>query len=219
MVCPKCQGAGHWQYGPYRQKICRQCGGKGKGKFLPVLRWNAGPDDLEEMRRTVASLPSNVRVQKSLRLVERGGAVTNGGSAIIVCGVHGEILQSTYGEHTSLGDHAVFFVKEALVIDYGQNHQKGDGDVSYVAIDPSAEQGIGVKAVKLWHFSDSGNIVTFPNNILGERTDIRFPTAAVKAAQGKARCYHCRVPFYAAGTTGQGLLDIKSGVDEWIRKD
>ena len=132
------------------------------------------------------------RIQRTVRLAEYGGGLAKTGHVQIVCGLQGEKLKPIE-RHSSFGaDHAVFFVREALVVNYHRRHGEGYGEVSLVEVVDEG-QHIALHRELLYRFVDSDDSV----EVWSDRTrSIQFPQAAVDAARKKANSYYCNEAFY-----------------------
>jgi hypothetical protein len=185
-ACTNCGGTGAM---PRHGDPCRRCNGTGRGHFVTALRWDA--PEVEQLREVLVHVPASRR-QTTIRVVESGGGHTNTGHAAIVAGLHGEPLPAVYGRPLCGEDHAVFYVHAAMIVQYRQHRGVGSGSVWLVAVGPD----YSVQQVELWRFSDGEDVIEIVNR---PDTSLEFPVAAVEAARRKARCYHCRSAFYAAG--------------------
>lgn len=90
--------------------------------------------------------------------------------------------------------HAIFFVFEALVVDYTHHRGVGSGRVTHVRVGPRLAE----EHVVLFRYSDVDAIT------VETETPIAFPSEALAAARRKACCYHCRSAHYALGRSAQG---------------
>lgn len=121
---------------------------------------------------------------------ERGGGCRKTGNAQIICNSDGTPKKPVYINrrgHLSNGDHALLILAPGDII-IQADHHRGDFEIFIMKIasigDETAEADI------IHHFS------------FGE-WDEEPPTylkTAIKAAQEKATCYHCRSPHYTAET-------------------
>jgi hypothetical protein len=193
--CELCKGTG--KYGRHEES-CRKCAGTGRAKFVIALRAEPAENQIEELSNLLDSIPQNdhIRIQRTIRVEESGGGMTNTGFAQIVCGLQGEKLTGFGGQARCGAPHATFYVHAALIVTYSQRRGQGSGVIQFIGIDRNAKHQLGIEKVPLWHFEDGQEEL----EILSERaTGFEFPSAAVSMAQAKARCYHCRSAYYASG--------------------
>jgi hypothetical protein len=164
------------------------------------MRWRADSDEVAELERVRdwARQHQPTRWDTTVQLCEVGGGLTNTGGAQIVAGLDGQPLPSVWGRATMDGPHAVFWVHAALVVSYGHHRGDGSGTVSLVGVDRAQPYHLGVVRQLLWEWTDGEDPVQVAD------TDLRFPVAAVAAARDKARTYHCRSAYYAAGRYAAG---------------
>jgi hypothetical protein len=192
-ACQLCEGTG--KYGRHVES-CRKCNGTGKAQFVLALRAEPqSKEQIEELTTLLDSIPQNSRVQRTVKLEETGGGLTNTGHATIICGLQGEPLVGFGGQSRCGAVHAMFYVHAALVVQYSQHRGEGSGTVELVGIDRTLN--LEIERVPLWRFTDSeeeGIEILSPERAQA----FEFPTAAVDAARKKARCYHCRSAFYVA---------------------
>ena len=100
---------------------------EGEGAPTYAIRANLDSDEkAEAMEQWLDAHPADIaRIQRTVRIAEYGGGLSKTGRAQIVCGVEGEKLKPI-ARHSSFGaDHAVFFVHEALVVNYHRRHGEG----------------------------------------------------------------------------------------------
>jgi len=209
--CPVCRGEGRLPRGD----ACRKCGGAGRAKLVEALRLDV--EEMEAAYEAVADYLDTVgddpeqRIQRTIRLVETGGGATNTGSAQIVAGMHGEKLVSMGGRGLCNGAHAVFFVHVALVINFSHHRGAGSGTVARVGVDRKARHHIGVESALLWRFTEAGWTGDIEATEAGRASALEFPDAAVEAAIGKSRDYHCRSAWYAAAGGASGPSGALTG--------
>ena len=205
--CNNCAGKGSL---PLHDSTCLRCGGIGRARFVHALRIEVDPQS-EWQRDTARSVlrgaPPGAHRQVLLRLEESGGGLTNTGHATIIAGMRGEPLRSVYGVPRCGAPHATFYVHCALVVQYSQARGVGEGTVTHIGVDRSAEHIVGVANRPLWRFRDGDEAV----EVLDRATQLAFPKAAVDAARRKARCYHCRSAFYADGGAARGPSGALTG--------
>lgn len=148
------------------------------------------------------------RWQVNVVLTEHGGGFSNTGDATIICGVDGKPLQSVGGLPKCGAAHARFFAHAALVVQYWQHRGNGFGTVSFIGIDRDARHRLGIVEKKLWSFDDNSEDLIVHDRM----PNIDIPRDAIKSAQSKARCYHCRSAFYATGSSAAGSNGPHTGV-------
>jgi hypothetical protein len=206
--CLVCDGTGALRRG----ERCRKCGGAGSARFVSCLRLDLSPTQypaaIGMLDRMIAdSIPW--RAQRTVRLAESGGGLTNTGRATIVAGLRGEPLASTGGRAACSEEHAIFYVHAAIVVSYSHHRGQGDGSISRVGVDRSARHHIGIETTELWRWSDGDpGIETTP---AGLRSRLDIPEAAIEAARAKARTYHCRSAFYVASGGAAGPSGALTG--------
>ena len=119
-------------------------------------------------------------------LWERGGGMTTTGKAVVVAGPEGDPKPAEYVRRRgslSNADHARIPVAPGDLV-VTTEHHRGDCDTRVYRI---AEIALGQARATLIHRFVLGRWDTEPTpGILN----------AVRAAEGKSRCYHCREPFY-----------------------
>jgi len=121
-------------------------------------------------------------------LSETGGGATNTGSSMIICGANGEPLKPLYvPKGICFGDHAIFVVRNGMyIIKHSHNREHDKVQVFKIL-------GIGSQ-------SDPDQVVTNekPDYVWedGDGNIREFLELAVKAANVKGYCYHCRAPHF-----------------------
>lgn len=121
-----------------------------------------------------------------VNITEHGGGYTSTGWATIVCGLKGERLKPYFiptRGHLACGDHAFFSLRGKFVV-VEANRKTTTVSIKYIS--PEMVNGKAkIIADKIWE------------GMLEELPDLYscFKEAAT-AALNKARCYHCRSPFY-----------------------
>lgn len=195
--CIACEGTGKL----FRDETCGKCSGKGKLKAITALRLFPDEKDLKKLTvDLLESLDNTYRVDRTIRLAESGGGLTNTGRANVVCGLHGEPLPSVWGRSRSNGTHAVFWVHAGMLISFAHRRGNGSGTVTFYGIDRTAPQWVGIHCVELWEFSISASDGLYDIRDVKASTmpTLKFPTDAVMAAWEKSCDYHCRSAYYVA---------------------
>jgi len=136
-------------------------------------------------------IPEEVLKRKFIVLIdchEEGGAMTNTGSATIVCSFRGKLLKPYYRPtkgHLSNGIHAYFSVPNAVVTITARSY---DSDISIVMHRAIVKNGIiDIEGKELW----SGEFEFLPKKFECYRD-------AIDAVVAKSNCYHCRRAYYVA---------------------
>jgi hypothetical protein len=196
--CHVCGGSGAL---PRRGDPCPRCAGSGTVDGIVALRADVPPDlerDATAMARDARA--ASARVQWTVRLAERGGGLTNRGSATIVAGVDGAPLASMGGRAVFGAEHAVFYAHVALVVVYSQSRGDGAGEIMKVGVDTSDSERVQVSRHTYWRFRDGEPDPEIAGDLeMYTRRSVAYPAAAVAAAYAKARDYHCRSAYYAIG--------------------
>ena len=135
-------------------------------------------------------ISGNITKNGYVSLWEKGGGSSNTGTATIICKANGDKPVAVYirrrghlsnDQHALIPVHVGYFVVETT-------HHRGDFQHTvYLITEISVKQGKG--CIKLEPISryDCGE------------WDEKLPdylAVAITAAENKARCYHCRTPFY-----------------------
>jgi len=205
-MCHVCEGRGKLIH-----EVCRKCNGKGEASFVEALRADISTDDrdvLQEVASLISTL-SEVHIQRTIRLTEHGGGLTNRGSAHIVCGLKGEPLLAIAGRPKCNRDHAIFYAHAAMCVEYHHHRGVGSGEVKFIGIDREIDHNLGLSEKLLWTFSDEQyGFEDHRKN--GEYRSLQIPIAAIEAAKQKSKCYHCRSTFYAVNGA-QGVNGALTG--------
>lgn len=197
-TCANCDGRGHLTHGDR----CFPCGGTGTLRVLHAARFEPHTEsEIAAVSSLLESLDCRHRVQVTARCWEIGGGLTNTGRATIICGMHGERLQAIHGSPKCGARHSEFYVFRALRVDYWQHRDVGEGRVSVFGVrERSAERPeVGLVDAVLWRFTDALTEIDLLDEDLIAALRLTFPMDAVRAAQGKARDYHCRSAWFAKG--------------------
>ena len=121
-------------------------------------------------------------------LAETGGGATNIGSAMILCGERGEALKPLYiPKGVCWGNHALFVARAGMYI-VNHFHNRNHDSIQVFKIlgigSPDDPDDVIMAAKPDYEWEDGdGNIP-------------EFLKAAVKAANEKGYCYHCRAPHF-----------------------
>jgi len=118
---------------------------------------------------------------------ERGGGATNTGAATIIADPEGRPKRAIYVRRKgslSCGEHALIPVRIGDVV-IEASHHRGDFDINVFRIVEVLNEEAVVEAIA--DFRNGEWAPQEPDGAIAE---------AVKAAQRKAMCYHCREPHY-----------------------
>lgn len=136
-------------------------------------------------------------------LWEKGGGMTNSGSAIIIAGPKGEALKPIYVKtkgHLSNGDHALIPVTIGdIIIDTW--HSRKDFEISVNKIVDIDVEDLSVYTENLYNY-DMGEW----NSPLPD-----FLNDAVEASKEKSLHYHCKEPYYIDDDKYVNLDEMISG--------
>jgi hypothetical protein len=122
-------------------------------------------------------------------LWERGGGATNTGSATVIADPEGRPKRPIYIRRRgplACGEHALIPVRVGDLV-VRASHHRGDFDIEVFRIMEISGDEAVVEAIA--DFRKGEWAPAEPNGAVAE---------AVRAAQQKATCYHCREPHYVA---------------------
>lgn len=148
--------------------------------------------------------PTRFRLEISKRglpcLWEKGGGASNTGEAVIIADPYGKPLEPIYirrSGHLAGGSHALIPVERDCVV-IKADHHRGDFTIRlYRLTGIRTDEGPGG-----W-FWPATLFAEFYNGEWDNEAAAEAYAAAIKAAEEKATCYHCREPHYVADGENQ----------------
>lgn len=121
-------------------------------------------------------------------VTENGGGSTSTGSAVVICGAHGEKLKPLFVPRGySNGEHAIFVAKPGMLILNANHSRRGESVTVHriMSVGNQDDPDALITEIVFEYENGDGNI---PD----------FLTEAAEATIKKSYCYHCREPHYVA---------------------